>query len=229
MKLYEIRAVFFNRGSVEPLGSASGFQRFRRNRPKLSGTKFATTVRCGCNNIDQCFSTPSPRTHLSPRKALESVSTRGKQVCCNILTQQWLYQLHTIDIFVRTAIKTVRVMLRSDGVLRLGLETHFCESRSRRFQVSSRSRSRRFQGLETLNIANKWLLKFLYFNDFLFVVFAGKKPPKHVGKISEIWKKIEVRSDDDIFSKHFGKTHKFWSLESRSRTSNLESRSRSFW
>jgi len=105
MKLYEIRAVFFNRGSVEPLGSASGFQRFRRNRPKLSGTKFATTVRCGCNNIDQCFSTPSPRTHLSPRKALESVSTRGKQVCCNILTQQWLYQLHTIDIFVRTAIK----------------------------------------------------------------------------------------------------------------------------
>jgi len=52
MKLYNIRAVFFNRGSAEPLGSASGCQGFPRNRPKLPGTKFATTVLCGCSNID---------------------------------------------------------------------------------------------------------------------------------------------------------------------------------
>jgi len=50
MKLYNIRAVFFNRGSAEPLCSASGCQGFRRNRPKLPGTKFATTVLCGCSN-----------------------------------------------------------------------------------------------------------------------------------------------------------------------------------
>jgi len=36
--------VFFNRGSV------SGCQGFRRNRPKLPATKFATTVLCGCSN-----------------------------------------------------------------------------------------------------------------------------------------------------------------------------------
>jgi len=30
------------------------------------------------------------------------------------------------------------------------------------------------------------LLKFLYFNDSLFVVFAGKKQPKHVGKMPDI-------------------------------------------
>jgi len=52
MKLYNIRAVFFNRGSTEPLRSASGCQGFRRNRPKLPGAKFATTVLCGCNNIE---------------------------------------------------------------------------------------------------------------------------------------------------------------------------------
>jgi len=52
MKLYTIRAVFFNRGSAERLGSASGCGGFRRNRPKLPGTKFATTF---CSNIDTCI------------------------------------------------------------------------------------------------------------------------------------------------------------------------------
>jgi len=52
MKLYNIRTVFFNRGSAEPLGSASGCQGFPRNRPKLPGMKFATTVLCSCSNID---------------------------------------------------------------------------------------------------------------------------------------------------------------------------------
>jgi len=52
MKLYNIRAVFFNRGSAEPICSSSGCQGFRRNRPKLPGAKFATTVLCGYSNID---------------------------------------------------------------------------------------------------------------------------------------------------------------------------------
>ena len=57
----------------------------------------------------------------------------------------------------------------SDGVSRLGLslETHFCE----------------VSGLETLNIAKKWFIKVSITNDFLFVVFAGKKQSKHVGKM----------------------------------------------
>ena len=46
MKLYNIKAVFFNRGSAEPKGSASGCQGLRRNRSKLPWTKFATTVPC---------------------------------------------------------------------------------------------------------------------------------------------------------------------------------------
>jgi len=29
------------------------------------------------------------------------------------------------------------------------------------------------------------------FNDFLFVVFAGEKQPKHVGKMLEIWRKVK--------------------------------------
>jgi len=46
MKLYNIKAVFFNQGS------ASDCLGFRRNRQKLPGTKFATTVLCGCSNTD---------------------------------------------------------------------------------------------------------------------------------------------------------------------------------
>jgi len=38
------RSVFFNWGSVEPHGSMSCYQWFYQNRPKLSGTKCATTV-----------------------------------------------------------------------------------------------------------------------------------------------------------------------------------------
>ena len=51
-KLLSSRAVFFNRGSAEPQGSTSGCQGFRRNGPKLPGTKFATTILCCCSNID---------------------------------------------------------------------------------------------------------------------------------------------------------------------------------
>jgi len=45
-------AVFFNRDSAEPQGSASSCQEFRRNRPNASGTKFATTVLHCCRNIN---------------------------------------------------------------------------------------------------------------------------------------------------------------------------------
>ena len=44
------RAVCFNRGS------ASGCQGFSRKRPKLPGTKFTTTVICGCSNVDSWIS-----------------------------------------------------------------------------------------------------------------------------------------------------------------------------
>ena len=57
------------------------------------------------------------------------------------------------------------------------LETHFCESWSWRFQVSSQSRR--------LQISRLWILQF---NDFLFVVFAGKKQSKHVGKCQKLKK-----------------------------------------
>jgi len=53
-------------------------------------------------------------------------------------------------------------------------------------------------GLETLNITKKWFSKFLIFQRFLFVVFAGKNHRKQVGKLQK-----------------FGQTHKLWSLESR--------------
>jgi len=44
-------------------------------------------------------------------------------------------------------------------------------------KVSSLVLVSKFSGLETLNFAKKCWLKFLSFNDFLFVVFAGKKNP----------------------------------------------------
>ena len=95
-------------------------------------------------------------------------------------------------------------------------------------------------GLKTLNIANKWLNKTYFLTSFLFVVFASKKQPifekntfeKNSTKNIQLQihlKKIQLRSDDDIFFKNFGKIHKFCSLESWSRNSSLESRSRNFW
>ena len=46
-------------------------------------------------------------------------------------------------------------------------------------------------GLETLNIAKKWFIKVCIIQRFLFVVFVGKKQPKHVRKMPEIWKKFK--------------------------------------
>jgi len=44
------------------------------------------------------------------------------------------------------------------------------------------------EGLETLNIAKKWLIKNYMIQRFLLVVLAGKKHPKAVGKMQEILK-----------------------------------------
>jgi len=41
-------------------------------------------------------------------------------------------------------------------------------------------------GLKTLNIAKKWNKKISIIQQFLFVVFVGKKQPKQVGKVPEI-------------------------------------------
>jgi len=73
-------------------------------------------------------------------------------------------------------------------------------------------------GLETLNTVKKWFIKICIIQRFLFVVFVGKKQPKHVGKMPEVWKKFKSEVMTTFFL-NFGKTHKFWSLESRSQTS----------
>jgi len=48
----------------------------------------------------------------------------------------------------------------------------------------------------------KWYIKILFKNlKILFVVFAGKKQPKHVGKMAEAWKKFtsEARASAETF------------------------------
>jgi len=59
------------------------------------------------------------------------------------------------------------------------LETHFCEAWSRRFKVSSQSQSQRLQVSRLCILQRNRLVKFLKFNAFSFVVFAGKKQPQH--------------------------------------------------
>ena len=60
---------------------------------------------------------------------------------------------------------------------RWSLDTHFCKAWSRRFQVS-----------KLWILQRNRLEKFLKFNAFLFVVFSGKKQPKHVGKCQKLKK-----------------------------------------
>ena len=93
----------------------------------------------------------------------------------------------------------------SDGVSRLGLgletslETHFCESRSR---------SRRFQVSRLRILQRNGLLKFLLFNDFC-LLYLQEKTTITRRKNARNLKKIQVRSDDDIFSKNLAKCTKF--------------------
>jgi len=53
-------------------------------------------------------------------------------------------------------------------------------------------------GLDTLNIAKKWLSKISIIQRFLLVAFAGKKQPKKGHKNAINLKKIQLRSDDNI-------------------------------
>ena len=64
-------------------------------------------------------------------------------------------------------------------------------------------------GLETLNIAKKWLSKISAFQRFLFVAFAGKKTTT---KRSEKFHKLEKKFNLEvmtIFYKKASKIHKF--------------------
>jgi len=63
-------------------------------------------------------------------------------------------------------------------------------------------RSRHFEYCKEMVYLN------FYNSTIFFVVFSGKKLPKHVGKW-QIFEKIQLRSDDNVFLKKFGKTHKF--------------------
>jgi len=72
-------------------------------------------------------------------------------------------------------------------------------------------------GLETLNtvLQRNGLAKFLQFNDYLFVAFAGKKQPNQDEKMSEIWKKFYLKVMATSFKKIMPnpwmfKSRKFW-------------------
>ena len=114
--------------------------------------------------------------------------------------------------------------LVSDGIsVGLVLETHFCESRSQGFQVSSRSR--RLQAsvaafcLETLNISKKGLSK----TSISFLLLYLYLQVRNNENSSEKCQKLEkfILQMMMTFLKNFGKIYKFWSLESRSRISIL--------
>ena len=57
-------------------------------------------------------------------------------------------------------------------------------------KVSGHVSVSKVSGLETLNIAKKWFIKIFVIHKF-FVVFAGKKQTKHVGKMPEIGKNFK--------------------------------------
>jgi len=64
-------------------------------------------------------------------------------------------------------------------------------------------------GLETLNIAKKWCSKISIIQRFLFVVFAGKKQSKQVGKVPEIRKKFNLEVMTTFFQEISAKCTNF--------------------
>ena len=72
-------------------------------------------------------------------------------------------------------------------------------------------------GLETLNIAKKWLSEISIIQQLLFVVFAGKKLQSRSEKCQKFEKKINLEVMTTFFVTKIGKMQKFWSPESRSR------------
>jgi len=91
------------------------------------------------------------------------------------------------------------------------LETHFCESRSRRFQISSRSR--RLQVSRFWILQRNGLVKFLQSNNFCLLHLQVRNNQNRSEKCQK-FENNPLRSDD-IFLK-FSKNYKFWRLESRS-------------
>jgi len=73
--------------------------------------------------------------------------------------------------------------------------------------------------------------KFLYFNDFLFVVFVGKKQTENVGKIQKFEKKTQKwwRHFKKISVKCINFEVSVWKFKSRVPVWNFKSQSRSFW
>ena len=74
------KAVFFNLGSAESQGSASGCEGFHRNRLNLPGTKFATTVLCGCSSID---------TWIIAQISTSKANICGKSRCSKEVEKFW--------------------------------------------------------------------------------------------------------------------------------------------
>ena len=79
-------------------------------------------------------------------------------------------------------------------------------------------------GLEILNATKKWFIKICIIQWLFVCCVCRQETTKTRRKKPEIWKKMQVRSYDNIFEKNVGRMHKFWNLESRPRTSSLESR-----
>ena len=107
------------------------------------------------------------------------------------------------------------------------LETHFARlgSVSKASGLVSVSK---VSGFETLNIAKNWFNKISITEPFLVCCIFRWEATKTCRKNYRNLKKIRFRNNNDVFKINFGKIHKFWSLESLSRTSSLESRSWSF-
>ena len=53
------------------------------------------------------------------------------------------------------------------------------------------------------------MVKFLQFNDFMFLVLPGKKQSKEVRKMPEISKQFYLEAMTTFLQKNFGKMHKF--------------------
>jgi len=80
-------------------------------------------------------------------------------------------------------------------------------------------------GLETLNIAKKWLIKISTFQRFFVCCICRQETAKTRRKNARNVKKIQVRSDDVIFKKKLTKCTNF---EVSSLSLGLEFWSRSF-
>jgi len=105
------------------------------------------------------------------------------------------------------------------------LETHFCKSPSRKFQVSSRSR--RLQVSRLWKLQRNGLLKF-YILTIFCLLYLQVRNDENRSKKCQKFKNINSEVMTTL-KKKFGKMYKFWSFDSRYQVSSLESQSRTFW